>query len=73
MDPIAVYYPYIHVRDDTWLKYAALYWPRLGRLRPPGYPVSDSLVARAGRAPRPRTGRIRATLVQRLRRSLRGR
>ncbi|MGW1679529.1 DUF6236 family protein [Saccharopolyspora sp. NPDC002376] len=46
MDPIALYYPYIHVRDDTWMKYAALYWPKMGRLRPRNYPVRDSVVAR---------------------------
>ena len=46
MDPIALYYPHIHVRDDTWLKYAALYWPKMGRLRPPGYPLLDSMVSR---------------------------
>ncbi|RKT82696.1 hypothetical protein SAMN05421805_104167 [Saccharopolyspora antimicrobica] len=45
VDPIALYYPYIHVRDDTWLKYAALYWPKMGRLRPASYPVRDSAVA----------------------------
>ncbi|TWP46234.1 hypothetical protein FKR81_36455 [Lentzea tibetensis] len=45
LDPIALYYPYIHVRDDTWLKYAALYWPKLGRLLPNGYPARDSAVA----------------------------
>lgn len=47
MQPIALYYPYIHVRDDTWLKYAALYWPKMGRLRPQGYRTTDSPVARA--------------------------
>lgn len=47
MDPIALYYPYIHVRDDTWMKYAALYWPKMGRLRPWQYPVRDSAVAEA--------------------------
>ncbi|HWD01517.1 MAG TPA: DUF6236 family protein, partial [Amycolatopsis sp.] len=47
VDPIALYYPYIHVRDDTWLKYAALYWPKLARLRPEGYPTLDSPVSRA--------------------------
>ncbi|MFE5566603.1 DUF6236 family protein [Amycolatopsis japonica] len=47
MDSIALYYPYIHVRDDTWLKYAALYWPKLARLRPRDYPTFDSSVARA--------------------------
>jgi hypothetical protein len=46
VDLIALYYPYIHVRDGTWLKYAALYWPQLGRLRPPGYPTRDSAVTR---------------------------
>jgi hypothetical protein len=46
MDSLALYYPYIHVRDDTWLKYTALYWPNMRRLRPTGYPVNDSPVAR---------------------------
>jgi len=45
VDPIALYYPYIHVRDDSWLKYAALYWPKMGRLRPPDFPLLDSAVA----------------------------
>jgi uncharacterized protein DUF6236 len=45
VDSIALYYPHIHVRDDTWLKYAALYWPKMGRLRPPEYPLMDSEVA----------------------------
>ncbi|WP_157110792.1 DUF6236 family protein [Nocardia anaemiae] len=46
MDPIALYYPYIHIRDDAWLKYSALYWPKMGRLCPPGFPVRDSRTAR---------------------------
>lgn len=44
---IALYYPYIHVRDDTWLKYAALYWPAITRLVPPDYRPADSPVASA--------------------------
>lgn len=46
MDSFALYYPYIHVRDDSWLKYTALYWPNMRRLRPTGYPVNDSPAAR---------------------------
>ena len=46
MSEIALYYPYIHVRDDNWLKAAALYWPKLARLAPPSYPRYDSDVAR---------------------------
>lgn len=46
VDPFALYYPDIHVRDDKWLKYAALYWPKMARLRPTGYPTDDSAVAR---------------------------
>ncbi|WP_371618724.1 DUF6236 family protein [Streptomyces sp. NBC_00454] len=37
-----LYYPYIHFRDESWLKAAALYWPSLGRVVPDGYPVMDS-------------------------------
>lgn len=42
---LAIYYPYIHVQDDTWLKAAALYWPNIGRIVPEGYPVQESSVA----------------------------
>jgi hypothetical protein len=45
MDRFALYYPYIHVRNDDWLKYAALYWPKMARIRPPGYPLQDSPAA----------------------------
>lgn len=50
MDEIGLYYPYFHVRDDSWLKAAALYLPQVARVRPPGYPVHDSPVAAALRA-----------------------
>jgi hypothetical protein len=42
-----MYYPYIHIRDDSWLKAAALYWPRLARLASEGFPRYDSEVAKA--------------------------
>jgi hypothetical protein len=42
MDEISLYYPYFHVRDDVWLKTAALCLPKVARLRPPDYPVRDS-------------------------------
>jgi hypothetical protein len=42
-----LYYPYFHVRDDRWLKVAALYWPGIIRLVPPGYTIRDSGTARA--------------------------
>lgn len=47
MSDMGLYYPYIHIRDDTWLKAAALLWPKLGRLVPVGYVPNDSDVARA--------------------------
>ncbi|MFE6836988.1 hypothetical protein ACFVFI_19425 [Streptomyces sp. NPDC057705] len=37
-----LYHPYIHFRDDSRLKAAALYRPRLGRVVPAGHPVMDS-------------------------------
>ncbi len=46
MREIGLYYPYFHVRNDAWLKAAALYWPALARLAPSGYPIRDSETAR---------------------------
>jgi hypothetical protein len=40
-----LYFPFIHVRDDDWLKAAALYWLSVRRLVPRGYPKHDSLTA----------------------------
>jgi hypothetical protein len=37
-----LYYPYIHIRNDTWLKAAALYWKRVDRIVPGDYPTQDS-------------------------------
>lgn len=45
MPDIALYYPYTHVRDDAWLKAAALYLPKLALLTPPGYPFRLSHTA----------------------------
>ncbi|WP_456847567.1 DUF6236 family protein [Cellulomonas sp. P5_C6] len=42
----ALYFPYIHVRDDDWLKTAALYWPSVRRLVPHDYPKHDTDTAR---------------------------
>ncbi len=42
-----LYFPYIQVRDDEWLKVAALYWPSVRRLVPDGYVPRDSPTARA--------------------------
>ncbi|MFF1691558.1 MULTISPECIES: hypothetical protein [unclassified Streptomyces] len=47
MRQIGLYYPYFHVRDDAWLKAAALYLPQVARVRPPRYPVNDSPTAAA--------------------------
>jgi hypothetical protein len=41
-----LYFPYIRVRDDEWLKVAALYWPSVRRLVPSGYSKHDSPTAR---------------------------
>ncbi|MFJ8392162.1 DUF6236 family protein [Streptomyces sp. NPDC094144] len=39
-----LYYPYVHLRDETWAKAAALYWRNLARVVPPGFPVRDRSV-----------------------------
>ncbi|WP_333772410.1 DUF6236 family protein [Streptomyces sp. IBSBF 3136] len=43
---VGLYYPYIHFRDEGWLKTAALYWREMARVVPEGYRVSDSRTAR---------------------------
>ncbi|MEU1036712.1 DUF6236 family protein [Streptomyces mirabilis] len=43
---IGLYYPFIHFRDERWLKTAALYWRELARVVPDGYRLSDSRTAR---------------------------
>jgi Family of unknown function (DUF6236) len=34
---IGLYHPYIHFRDDGWLKRSALYWSRMARIVPRSY------------------------------------
>lgn len=46
MDRYGLYYPYMHFRDDAWLKASALYLPRIVRMVPPGYRTLDSVVVR---------------------------
>jgi Family of unknown function (DUF6236) len=43
---MGLYYPYVHIADKTWLKAAALYWPKIARIVPSGYPVNDSSATR---------------------------
>jgi len=37
----ALYYPYIHVRDESWLKATLLCFPYIERMIPEGYEVND--------------------------------
>jgi hypothetical protein len=40
---IGLYYPFIHFKDDDWLKLTALYWDGISRIVPSGYqPKHDS-------------------------------
>lgn len=41
-DYIGLYYPHIAFPDDTWMKTAALYWDKLGRIVPRGHYPQDS-------------------------------
>ncbi len=43
---MGLYYPYVHFRDERWLKLAALYWPHMARIATPGYPTHDSELVR---------------------------
>ncbi|MGA5046986.1 DUF6236 family protein [Streptomyces arboris] len=47
MREIGLYYPYVHVQDDAWMKTAALYWHRMGRVIAEDYEVRDTGTARA--------------------------
>jgi hypothetical protein len=46
MREFGLYYPYVHFRNDDWLKVAALYWPSMARLAAKGLPKRDTDVAR---------------------------
>jgi hypothetical protein len=37
MATIGLYHPFIHFRNDDWLKFSALYWDRMARIVPPSY------------------------------------
>ncbi|MGX7669774.1 DUF6236 family protein [Plantactinospora sp. DSM 117369] len=37
MSDVALYFPYVNLPADEWVKAAALHWPQLGRIRPTGY------------------------------------
>ncbi len=39
---VGLYYPFIHFRDDAWIKLSALYWDRMGRIVPEDYELRDS-------------------------------
>ncbi|AVT30131.1 hypothetical protein C6361_12200 [Plantactinospora sp. BC1] len=37
MSDVALYFPYVNLPGDAWVKAAALHWPQLGRIRPDDY------------------------------------
>jgi Family of unknown function (DUF6236) len=43
----ALYYPFIHFKDDNWLKLGALYWDKIGRIVPTDYATNDSETVKA--------------------------
>jgi hypothetical protein len=47
MDRPVLYFPYMHVRDDNWLTAAALFWPSVVRVVPPGLKPRDSPQSRS--------------------------
>lgn len=42
-----LYYPFIHFKNDNWLKMSALYWDKMGRIVPDKYHTLDSDTVRA--------------------------
>ena len=42
-----LYYPFIHFKNDNWLKMSALYWDKMGRIVPEAYKTIDSDTVRA--------------------------
>ncbi|MDO3686168.1 DUF6236 family protein [Micromonospora sp. C28ISP2-4] len=46
MQEPGLYFPFVHIRDDDWLKMAALYWPSVRRLVPADYIKHDRATAR---------------------------
>ena len=42
----ALYYPYMRIRDEDWLKVSALYWDSIRRFKPTRYRLRDSPVDR---------------------------
>jgi hypothetical protein len=55
----ALYYPYVHFKNDAWVKLSALYWDKLKRIVPEGYPTEDSATVRGLAASSKRFGRTR--------------
>jgi hypothetical protein len=43
----ALYYPFIHFKDDDWLKLTVLYWDKVARIVPEGYATDDSDAVKA--------------------------
>lgn len=43
----ALYYPFIHFKDDSWLKLTALYWDKVARIVPDDYVTDDSDTVKA--------------------------
>jgi hypothetical protein len=38
----ALYYPYLNIKNESWLKAAALYYNEISRIVPPGFNTNDS-------------------------------
>ena len=43
----ALYYPFIHFKDDRWIKLTSLYWDSVGRIVPHDYVTEDSETVKA--------------------------
>ena len=44
---VGLYYPFIHFRNENWLKLAVLYWDKMSRIVPAGFELHDGEIVKS--------------------------